>query len=121
MELPRQLDLFLRNYDIDILLATEIKLHSRLNFFIPGYKIYRPDHPDDRANGGSAIFIKQQLEHCEVVATLVSEAQVTRIHMKLGGRDCVVGSFYSAPSNRVQPRHQYLMMPERAKASLYEQ
>jgi exonuclease III len=96
-----ELDLFLRTYDIDILLATETKLHSRLNFFIPGYKIYRADHPDDRAKGGSAIFIKQQLEHCEGVATQVAEAQVARIEIKLGGRDLLLSTIQQSTATTI--------------------
>ena len=97
-----ELLLFLCNYHIDIILLTETKLAPYMHFHIPGYKVYRSDHPSGRRKGGSAILIRTTIGHDELPAIIEEELQVCQIllhHPTLN--ELKVASFYSAPENRI--------------------
>ena len=92
---------FLTIYEIDILLATETKLAPHIHFRIPGYKVYRADHPSNDRKGGSAVFIKSSLLHDELPPIIEPEFQISRIQLCMGTNKLQIGSFYSAPANRI--------------------
>lgn len=92
---------FLNTYEIDVLLATETKLAPNIHFNVPGYKIYRADHPSNDRKGGSAILIKSLLPHNELPPLIEMEYQVSRIQITTNGHRTQIGSFYSAPINKM--------------------
>ncbi|KAJ4436995.1 hypothetical protein ANN_17127 [Periplaneta americana] len=79
------------------------KLAPNLNFFISGYKIYRADHPSGSRKGGSAVIIRADLCHNELPPILEDEVQISRVQIKIDNTDYQIGSFYSAPDQRVTP------------------
>lgn len=93
---------FLQNYDIDVLLATVTKLAPHLHYRIPGYYIYRADHPSNERQGGSAIIIKTSIAHTELLHIIEPEFQISRIQLILQNNKLQVGSFYSAPKNKIK-------------------
>ncbi|BES92288.1 Hypothetical protein NTJ_05096 [Nesidiocoris tenuis] len=100
-----ELKTFLSQYDIDILLATETKLATGINFAMPGYSVYRADHPSGRRKGGSLILIRCKIKHDELPALIEDEQQVARIQIYLNRTPYLIGSYYSAPQNRLNEVH----------------
>jgi len=54
---------FLIQNNIHIACITETHLTKTLKLKLPGYSIYRADHPDDTTHAGSAIIIATNLVH----------------------------------------------------------
>lgn len=52
---------------IHIALITETHFTQNTNFNIPGYSLYKTDHPDGSAHAGSAILISSDIKHHELL------------------------------------------------------
>jgi exonuclease III len=79
---PELLHLFIEK-NIDIAQISET--HCTLNFknFFPGYKVYRADHPDGTAHGGSAIIISTKI-HCQSLPNLqINSIQTAKVQITL--------------------------------------
>ncbi|BET01387.1 Retrotransposon protein [Nesidiocoris tenuis] len=96
-----ELQLFLQNSNIDVILLTETKLSPSKNFFIPGYKFTRADHPSGRCRGGSAVYIKSTVPHYELPPISDNNYQLARVAIQLQGRTYRIGAFYSSPDSIV--------------------
>ena len=59
--------LFLTQNFRDILLISEAHFTNKNYFSIPRYKLYYTNHPDGTAHGGTAILLKETIEHCELL------------------------------------------------------
>ena len=92
-----ELDLFLKQSELDIILLTETKMTPNINFYMSSYKLYRCDHPSGSRQGGSAVLIKNSIVHHELPPIQNIEAQVARVSLKINGVSYQIGSFYSAP------------------------
>ncbi|KAJ4440623.1 hypothetical protein ANN_08769 [Periplaneta americana] len=90
-----------RSESNNLLLATETKLTHH----IPGYIAYGAGHPSGVRKGASAIFIKSDLKHSELVPIIETEIQVARIQITFEGNELQIASFYSAAANRVTMAH----------------
>lgn len=66
-----------------------------------GYKIYRADHPSGNRKGGSAIFVNNKIQHNELPPIQEDEFQIARVAVLIDGKSYQIGSFYSAPGNRI--------------------
>lgn len=58
-----EIKLFLNLYNIDIFLICETHLTSKSFLRINGYDAIIANHPDDKAHGGAAILIKQNIKY----------------------------------------------------------
>ena len=96
-----ELLLFMNTYDLDIVLLTETKLASHKKLVIPNYKVYRADHPSNSSQGGSAVIVKANLQHDELLPIIEENMQVARIVITIRNHRYQIGSFYSAPRNRM--------------------
>jgi len=65
---PELLHLFIKK-NIDIGLITETHCTPTSKNFFPGYNVYRADHPDGTAHGGSAIIISTKI-YCQPLPSL---------------------------------------------------
>jgi exonuclease III len=54
---------FLKINNIDILLISETHFTDKNYFNVPSYKIYQTNYPDGKAHGGTAIIIKESIDH----------------------------------------------------------
>lgn len=59
----QEIQTFLVNNSIDIMLVAETHCTHKSYVKIQGYTTYRTDHPDGTAHGGTAIIIRQNLKH----------------------------------------------------------
>ena len=54
---------FIKNENIDIMLISETHFTKKNYIKIPRYRVYNTNHPDGKAHGGTAIIIKNEIEH----------------------------------------------------------
>lgn len=62
----QELKLFIQNHDLDILLISETHFTNKSFFSLPRHTIYNTNHPDEAAHGGTAIIIKNNIQHYEM-------------------------------------------------------
>src|ERR1044071_6731975 len=60
-----ELEVFLHMQSIDICLLSETHFTRESYLKIRGYRTYHTLHPDNQARGGSAIIIKESINHYE--------------------------------------------------------
>jgi hypothetical protein len=58
-----KLDILIHHKRIDIALITETPLTDRYYLIITDYRLYRTDHPDNRAQGGAPMLIAHNVSH----------------------------------------------------------
>lgn len=81
-----ELEKFLILNRIDVMLISETHLTDKNNFKIFGYRIYKNDHPNNKAHGGTAILIRNRIKHHPIHSNQSEEIQYTAINlMELGG------------------------------------
>jgi exonuclease III len=61
-----EVNLFLKEQHIDILLISETNFTAESCFKISTFRVYSTTHPDGTAHGGTAIVIKQTIDHYEL-------------------------------------------------------
>ena len=74
-----ELNSFLLEHNIDVLLVSENHFTSKSHFVIPGYSLYNTNHPDGTAHGGSAILINTSIRHVLAEKYEYDEIQATTI------------------------------------------
>jgi len=77
-----EIKLFLNQNFIDILLISETHFTTKYYFSIPRYKLYYTNHPDSTAHRGTAILIKETIEHYELLKYKEDSIQATSIKVK---------------------------------------
>lgn len=58
-----ELQTFLKDQSIDIMLISETHFTKKSHIKIFGYSVYHTMHPDGTAHGGSAIIIRSNIKH----------------------------------------------------------
>ena len=92
-----ELEYFLKNKQIDVMIVSETHLTSRNTFKINGYILYDTKDPRDRACGGSAILIKTRVKHFQMCDYREDYLQATNICVEELNRNLVISSLYSPP------------------------
>jgi hypothetical protein len=101
MQRKNELELFLHSNRIDIALISETHLTPRFYFNIPGYRIYRADHPDGTGHAGAAILIKTSLVHHPLPLDPSTEAvQSVAVSLNVNGTPLSVAAVYCPPRFR---------------------
>lgn len=95
-----QLVLQIENIDIGLISETHFTKHSfaKLN----GYKIYHAIHPDNDAKGGSAVIIKENIQHHEEPNYVTEKMQVTAVKIKTNRYSLTVAGIYCPPRHTIQ-------------------
>jgi exonuclease III len=78
----KKIKLFLHQNFIDILLISETHFTNKNHFSIPRYNLYYTNHPDVTAHGGTAILIKETIEHYKLLKYEDDSIQATSIKVK---------------------------------------
>ena len=94
---------FLKLNKIDILLISETHFTKKYHFSIDGFRFYQTLHPDDKAHGGSAILIKNNIQHFESThyATLC-EIQATNVYVNDWIGPIQLSAIYSPPKHSIK-------------------
>lgn len=83
--------------NIDIGLITETHCTPTSKNFFPGYNVYRADHPDGTAHGGSAIIISSKI-HCQPLPNLQTiTMQAAKVQITLNHIPTTISSVYCPP------------------------
>jgi hypothetical protein len=77
-----EIKLFLKQNFIDILLISETYFTTKNYFSAPRYKLHSTNHPDSIAHGGTAILIKETIEHYELLQYEEDSILATSIKVK---------------------------------------
>lgn len=94
----REVEAFLKTNFIDILLVSETHFTSRSYFRISQYDLVTANHPENRAQGGSAILIKSSIKYNILNGVQRRNLQATNIQIKCNRSDIVISSIYFPPS-----------------------
>jgi len=92
---------FLIQNIIHIALITETHLTKTLKLKLPGYSIYRADHPDGTAYAGSAIIIAINLNHNLHLINPQANLQSVSIQIFLNHVPLILASVYCPPSQKI--------------------
>lgn len=97
-----ELEKFLNMNQIDIMLISETHLTGKNNFKIFGYTLYKNDHPNNKACGGTAILIKNRIKHHPINSTQTKEIQCTTICLMEMGGPINIAAVYCPPGGTVE-------------------
>lgn len=102
-ELQAVLDI--NNIDVCLIAETHFNKQTHINFH--GYKVYHSIHPGNSARGGSAVIIKQSIQHFEEAKFETEEIQAMAVNVKCKNYFIVVASIYCPPKYSLK-KHHYL-------------
>lgn len=100
-----EIEIFLEQHKIDILIISETHLTSRNNFKIYGYACYANNHPDDKSCGGTAILIKNRLRHYPLPNIQTRHIQSTAICVTEFQQELTIISIYCPPKYILKTTH----------------
>jgi len=99
-----ELHKFLIQNNIHVAFITEAHLTKTLKLKLPGYSIYRADHPDGTAHAGSAIIITTNLVHNLQSINPQTNFQSVSIQIFLNYVSITLASVYCSPSQKIPTR-----------------
>lgn len=102
-----ELELFLINEKIDICLISETHFTKQSFFKIRGYCTYHTDHPADKARGGSAVIIKNNIKHHEEMKIETEKMQVTTVKVQAKYKEFNISAIYCPPKHNLK-KNDYL-------------
>lgn len=97
-----EIEYFLADSKIDILLATETHATDRTFVKLPGYRTIFANHPSGRAYGGSAVIIKNSLNYIECPPDTCDAIQVAKVDLQFAGERVIIGAVYCRPRFNLQ-------------------
>lgn len=97
-----EVEVFLKNNQLDMVLVSETHFTDRSYFNINGFNIIRCDRPDGTARGGSAIIIKSSIIYEEQPQYSTIGIQATIIKIKIGGRPVIISAIYCRPRDQLK-------------------
>ena len=92
-----ELQVFLQDQLIDVMLISETHLTDRSYLKIPGYKIYHTNYPDNTVHAGTAIIIKNTINHHQLHKYEKDYLQATSIGVKTLPCEITVSAIYCPP------------------------
>lgn len=92
-----ELNLFLKNENIDICLVSESHNTKQSYINIKGYAKYNAYHPRNLARGGVTIFVKEKIKHHEYSKIETEQMQVVTVSVLINNKPCNISSIYCPP------------------------
>jgi hypothetical protein len=87
---------------IDILLISKTHFTHKNYFRIPNYKLCHTTHPEGTAHGGSAILIKESIQHYELFKYQEGSIQATSIKVRGYPYEITVAAVYFPPKHNLK-------------------
>ena len=103
----QELEVFLRQHNIDIALISETHFSNKNFIKFKNYCTYWTTHPSERARGGSAVLIKQNIKHYLKDEIREQYIQATIVCIQHSGAELNIGAVYCPPGQTIS-RMQYL-------------
>jgi hypothetical protein len=92
---------YLEANNIAIALINETHLHPSMKFKCPNYYTYRTDR-HDRPGGGTAILIKKEIKHSEILLPKLQHMEATAIQLHINSELITLVSIYNPPGKIVE-------------------
>jgi hypothetical protein len=86
---------------IHLALITETHFIQKTYFNIPGYSLYKTDHPDSSAHAGTAIFISSDIKHYELLGFQEPPIQATIISIQIKNIPIKIAFIYCPPRYKI--------------------
>ena len=99
-----ELEMFLNSNQIDIALISETHFTNKSHVRIRGFRAYWTTHPSGRAQGGSAILIKQNIQHFQLEEVREDFIQATIISLKQSGANLNIAAAYCPPAHKIEKK-----------------
>lgn len=93
----QELEIFLHINNIDIALISETHFSNKSYVKINGFNSYWANHPSERARGGSAVLIKNNIKHYQQEDIRENHIQATVISIQFNGADLDIAAAYCPP------------------------
>ena len=100
-----EIKLFLKQNFTDILLISETHFTTKNYFSIPRYTVYYTNHPDGTAHGGTAILIKETIEHYELLKYEEDSIQATSVKVKGFPYEITITAVYPPPRHNLKKEY----------------
>jgi len=100
-----ELENFLCQEKIDVMLVSETHFTSETVFKIPGYRIYSTPHPSNKARGGAAVLIRQTIKHFEADKFSEDYLQASTVTVSLPWNQLNLTAVYCPPRHRITSRN----------------
>jgi hypothetical protein len=97
-----ELEVFLKLRNIDAALIAETHFTNWSRLKIPGYKLYNAVHPSGKARGGSAVVIKNEINHHELPKICTKNFQVTSVCVQHGQKKLILSAIYCPPNCKTE-------------------
>lgn len=91
-------ELFLNCHHIDICLLSETHMTPNNYLYIKNYKTYNAIHPDNLPKGGSAVIIRDTIDHFELGKVQSIDMQVSIVQVKSTKQILNIGALYCSPN-----------------------
>jgi hypothetical protein len=101
----KELNLFLNENKIDIILISETHFTSKSHFSIAGYNICLANHPDGKAHGGTAILIKSKIAYVAQPCYAKPQLQAAIIQLQGPHQNITIASTYCPPQHNLKVTH----------------
>jgi exonuclease III len=98
----KELQVVLDTDKIDVCLISETHFTSQSYVKFKGYSVYHTIHPNNTPRGGSAVVIKENIQHFEDVKIEENEMQVTSIIIKTKNYPIRVAGIYCPPRHALK-------------------
>lgn len=93
---------FLNEQNIDVMLVSETHFTNKNFFNIRNYTTYITKHPDGKAHGGTAILIRSKIKHYEYQKFQTEHIQATSIVLEEWSGKCILSAVYCPPRHAIK-------------------
>jgi len=93
---------FLIDFNIDIMLVSETHFTNSSYLKFKGYHLYNTNRPDGKAYGGTAIIIKKRIKHYELEKYREEHIQATSICLEEWTGKCTISAVYCPPKHPIK-------------------
>jgi exonuclease III len=100
-----EIQFFLQQNKIDILLISETHFTTKSYFKIPHYNVYFTNHPNGAAHAGTALLVKQTISHYELPTYEEDFLQATSICVRTLPYELTVTAVYCPPKYNLKKDH----------------
>ena len=96
-----EIELFLKQQQIDVMLISETHFTDKNDLKIHGYNIYHTQHPSAKAHGGTGIIVKSSIKHYELPSFQKDYLQATSVAIEDRHGTITTSAVYYPPRHSI--------------------
>ena len=96
-----ELELFLKQQQIDVMLISETHFTDKNYLKVNGYNFYHTQHPSEKTHGGTGIIIKSSIKHYELPSFQKDYLQVTNVAIEDCHGTITTSAVYCPPRHSI--------------------